>query len=175
MQPTDISTRTRTITWEDPQRSIEAAQRLSGLEFLQAIGRGEVPPAPIIKLVGMQPLEVAVGRVVFTLVPAEYHYNPMGVVHGGIISTLLDTAMACAVFTMLPAGTASTTLELHINFLRPLTAETGEVRCEGETLHVGRTVATAQGRLVDAAGKLYAHGSAVRYYPGRAKRLTPPP
>ena len=159
MQLTGVTARTLTITWDDPKRTIEAAQSLSGLEFLQAIGRGDVPEAPIMKLVGMKPLAVSPGHATFVLAPAEYHYNPSGVVHGGVISTLLDTAMACAVYTMLPAGTVSTTLELHINFLRPLTAETGEVRCEGETLHIGRTVATAQGRLVDAAGKLYAHGT----------------
>jgi uncharacterized protein (TIGR00369 family) len=159
MQTTEMPARSRTITWDDPQRSAGMAAQLSGLEFLNAIGRGDVPHAPIMKLVGLEPLEVSAGRAVFVLEPAEYHYNPMGVVHGGIISTLLDTAMFCAVYTMLPAGTVSTTVELHINFLRPMTVETGVVRCEGETLHAGRTIATAQARLVDAAGKLYAHGT----------------
>ena len=154
-----MTKRSRTITWDDPQRVSEAVQKLSGLEWLHAVGRGEAPPPPIMKLMGVQPLEAAAGRVVFTLQPAEYHYNPSGVVHGGVISTLLDTAMACAVFSLLPAGVGSTTIELHVNFLRPITVETGELRCEGEIVHAGRTIATAQGRLLDAAGKLYAHAT----------------
>ena len=159
MHQTDGSTRTRTITWDDPQQSAQIAPQLSGLEFLQAIGRGDVPPAPIMQLLGLKLLEVTPGRAVFVLEPAEYHYNAMGVVHGGITSALLDTAMYCAIHSMLPAGTAYTTVELHINFLRPLTIETGVVRCEGKSLHIGRSIATAQGLLLDAAGKLYAHGT----------------
>ncbi len=151
--------RTHTISWDDPQRVGEATQKLSGIEWLQALGRGDVPPPPVMRLVGVRFLEGAPGRVVFTLQPQEYHYNPGGVVHGGVISTLLDTAMACAVFSLLPAGVTSTTVELHVNFLRPVTIETGELRCEGESIHAGRTIATAQGRVLDAAGKLYAHAT----------------
>jgi uncharacterized protein (TIGR00369 family) len=132
---------------------------MAGLDFLQAVGSGDMPAAPIMRLIGMSPVEVAPGRAVFALDPAEHHYNPMGVVHGGVVSTILDTAMACAVHSTLPVGTGYTTVELHVNFLRPITAETGTLRCEGETIHVGRTIATAQGRLVDASGKLYAHGT----------------
>ena len=94
MQPTAASTRTMTISWDDPQRSTEATQKLSGHEWLQALGRGEVPPPPVMNLVRVRFLEGTPGRVVFTLQPAEYHYNPGGIVHGGIISTLLDTTMA---------------------------------------------------------------------------------
>lgn len=104
-------------------------------------------------------IEIGPGKAVFTFLPAEYHYNPIGSVHGGIASTLLDSALGCAVHTTLPAGAAYTTLELHVNFLRPLTRETGLIRCEGEIIHSGRTVATAQARLVDAAGKLYGHAT----------------
>ena len=156
---TDTSTRTRTISWDDPRISAESATQMPGLDFLNAIGSGTVPPAPIAQLVGLGPLEVTAGRAIFTLEPAEYHCNHMLVVHGGITSMLLDTAMACAVHSMLPAGTGYTTVELHVNFLRPITVDTGTVRCEGEVLHLGRTIATAQGRLVDANGKLYAHGT----------------
>ena len=151
--------RTHTFSWEDPQRAGEASQALSGIEWLQALARGDVPPPPVMKLVGVQLVEAAPGRTVFTLRPAEYHYNPGATVHGGVISTLLDTAMACAVFSLLPAGVSSTTIELHVNFLRPVTIETGELRCEGETIHAGRTIATAQGRVLDAAGKLCAHAT----------------
>ncbi len=85
--------------------------------------------------------------------------NPIGTVHGGLAATLLDSAMACAIHTMLPAGTSYTTLEIKVNYLRPMTRETGIVYCEGKVIHVGGRVATSEGRLTDAAGKLYAHGT----------------
>lgn len=147
------------VTWEDPDISVAAAARMSGLEFLSAMLRGEVPVPPLASLVGLRLLEVTAGRTIFAMDPAEFHYNTVRVVHGGIVSTLLDTAMGCAIYSTLPAGTGYTTVELHVNFLRPITAQTGLLRCEGETIHVGRTIATAQGRLVDASGKLYAHGT----------------
>ena len=102
---------------------------------------------------------VSEGRVVFALEPAEYHYNPLGTVHGGVMATLLDSAMGCVVQSMLPAGTSYTTLELKVNYLRPITSKTGIVYCEGKIIHVGGRVATAEGRLTGADGKLYAHGT----------------
>lgn len=157
---TEALLRSRTISWGDPQISAQKAPQMSGLEFLQAISRGELPFPPIMELLGINGLEATVGHVVFTLEPAEYHYNPIGSVHGGVASTLLDSAMSCAIQSMLPLGTIYTTVELHVNFLRPVTKDTGKVRCEGESIHVGRTIGTAQGRLLDANGKLYAHGTA---------------
>jgi uncharacterized protein (TIGR00369 family) len=103
--------------------------------------------------------EVSEGRVVFAAEPAEYHYNPLGTVHGGVMATLLDSVLGCAVQSMLPAGTSYTTLELKVNYLRPITTKTGTVYCEGKIIYVGGRVATAEGRLTDAAGKLYAHGT----------------
>jgi uncharacterized protein (TIGR00369 family) len=103
--------------------------------------------------------ELEEGRAVFTVEPAEYHYNPIGVVHGGLAATLLDSAMGCAVHSTLPAGAGYTTLEVKVNFVRPLTAETGEVRCEAEVIHVGGRTATAEGKVLDASGKLYAHAT----------------
>jgi len=97
-------------------------------------------------------------RVVFAFEPAEYHYA-VGVVHGGVTSALMDSAMGCAVYTTLPAGVAYTTLELKVNFVRPLTRDTGRVRCEGTTIHVGGRVATAEARLFDTAGTLYGHAT----------------
>jgi uncharacterized protein (TIGR00369 family) len=92
--------------------------------------------------------------------PAEHHYNSIEVVHGGLAATLLDSALGCAVSSLLSAGMGYTTVELHVNFIRPLTSNTGKIRCEAEPIHVGRNIGTAQGRLVDEKGKLYAHAPA---------------
>lgn len=114
---------------------------------------------PIAELMGMTIAEVEAGRVVFTLVPHEYHYNPGGLVHGGVAATLCDSAMACALQTMLAQGMMYTTLELHVNYVRGMTTKTGLVRCTGEVIHQGRQMATAQSRLVDEQGRLYSHAT----------------
>lgn len=149
---------TRTVTWKDHREGLASARTLSGLEYLRAIVRGEVPGAPIAALMGFEPVEVQEGRVLFTVKPAEYHYNPIGTVHGGLAATLLDSAMACAVHSTLPAGSSYTTLDLHVTFVRAIGHDTGKLTCTGEIVHVGGRVATAQGKLTDDAGKLYAHG-----------------
>lgn len=151
--------RTRTITWDDPLVGAKAARTMSGLDYLRAIARGDFPPPPIMLTLGIEIDEIAESRVVFTVEPAEYHYNPIGVVHGGLAATLCDSAMGCAVHSTLPAGVGYTTLELKVNYLRPLTLRTGRVRCEGTTIHVGGRVATAEARLFDAAGTLYSHAT----------------
>ncbi|MDY7232028.1 PaaI family thioesterase [Hyalangium rubrum] len=151
--------RTRTVTWKDPKEGVTAAKSLRGVEYLRAIIQGEVPGAPIASLMGFEPVEVQEGRAVFTVKPAEYHYNPIGTVHGGLAATLLDSAMACAVHSTLGVGEGYTTLELHVNLVRPIAHDTGRLTCTGEIIHVGGRVATAQGRLTDDAGKLYAHGT----------------
>lgn len=149
-----------TITWDDPMPIANAARTAeSGLAFLQRLVRGELPPPPIARLMQFQLVEVSEGKAVFTCMPGEYHYNPIGTVHGGVAATLLDSAMGCAVQSMLPAGLGYTTAELHINFIRPITATTGLLRAEGEIIHSGRKMSTAQGRIVDEEGKLYAHGT----------------
>jgi uncharacterized protein (TIGR00369 family) len=104
--------------------------------------------------------EVEKGRAVFAGEPAEYHYNPAGAVHGGLAATLIDSATACAVYSVLPAGVFYTTIELHVNFVRPITVQTGRLRCTGQVIHSGRRQATAEARLLDDADKLYAHGTA---------------
>lgn len=151
--------RTRTVTWQDPLISASVAPTLSGLDYLRAMARGELPPPPIMSLMNIAIGEIEQGRVVFTVEPAEYHYNPIGMVHGGLACTLCDSAMGCAVHTMLPAGVGYTTLELKVNFIRPLTRETGLVRCEGTVIHAGSRSATAEARLYDAAGTLYGHAT----------------
>ncbi|MFI5273607.1 MAG: PaaI family thioesterase [Ktedonobacterales bacterium] len=153
---TDESERTRNFSWGDPQRTARLAPITNGLDLLRAILRGELPAPPITAALGLELAEVEVGRVVFTMTPAEYHYNPIGSVHGGVAATLLDSAMGCAVNTLLPAGVAYTTLELKVNYLRPMTRNTGEVRAEGSVLHLGGKTALAEGKLLGPDGKLYA-------------------
>lgn len=155
----DKETRTRTFSWEDPRALAEAGRGLSGLEYLQKIVAGELPRPPISALMNFSIGELSEGRAVFTVEPAEYHYNPIGVVHGGLAATLLDSAMGCAVHSTLPAGAGYTTLEIKVNYIRPMTAETGGVRCEAKVIHVGGRTATAEGRVLDESGKLYAHAT----------------
>jgi uncharacterized protein (TIGR00369 family) len=153
-------TRTRTFTWEDPVASARSGRDLSGLDFLQAMIDGEIPPPPIAMMLGMFLIEVEEGHAVFDVTPAEYHYNPIGAVHGGLAATMLDSATGCAVQTTLPAGVGYTTLELKTNFVRAITRDTGRIICEAEIVHRGGTIATAEGRLrAEATGELLAHGT----------------
>jgi len=158
MPPTE-SERTLTIRWKDPRVFAEAGSGLSGLELLQKVVAGELPRPPIADLMNFDLVEVSDGFAVFTVEPAEYHYNPIGVVHGGLAATLLDSAMGCAVHTTLPRGVVYTTLEVKVNFVRALTMQTGLVRCEAKVIHTGARTATAEARLIDTSGKLYAHGT----------------
>jgi uncharacterized protein (TIGR00369 family) len=154
-----MAKRTLSISWQDPVTLAEAGRSMSGIEFLRAIRDGRLAAPPICSLLGYRLAEVEPGRAVFEVVPGEQHFNPIGVVHGGLAMTLLDSAMACSVQTQIPAGTGYTTLEVKINLVRPITAATGTMRAIGKTIHVGSRVGTAEGRLEDAAGKLYAHGT----------------
>jgi uncharacterized protein (TIGR00369 family) len=115
----------------------------------------------MVALLGFRLVEVEEGRVVFIGTPDETFYNGWGVAHGGYAATMLDSALGCAVNSTQPAGRTFTTLELTIHYTRPLMREVGEIRCEGKVLHVGSRVATAEARIVDRAGKLYAHASTV--------------
>jgi uncharacterized protein (TIGR00369 family) len=159
MSASTMQERSRTFSWSDPLISARAAPSMGGLEYLQAMQRGELPAPPIMALLNIGFQEAQAGRVVFSVEPAEYHYNPIGMVHGGLASTLCDSAMGCAIHSTLPAGVGYTTLELKINFVRPLTLATGIVLCEGKAIHVGGRVATAEARVTDRAGKLYAHAT----------------
>jgi uncharacterized protein (TIGR00369 family) len=143
----------------DPREIAQRGLQLSGMEYVQAIFSGELPPPPISTLIGFRGVEAEPGRAVFEMTPGPEHYNPIGSVHGGVALTLLDSAMGCAVHTTLDAGVGYTTLEVKTNFVRPITADTGPIRCEGTVVHAGSRVATAEGRLSDATGKLLAHGS----------------
>jgi uncharacterized protein (TIGR00369 family) len=147
------------VRWEDPTRSAGVAPSLSGIDFLTGIVRGEIPPPPALLLLGMTISAIEPGRVTFAVTPAEFHYNPLGVVHGGVISTLADSAMACAIQSTLPAGVGLTTIELKVNFLRALTAADGEVSCAGSVIHAGGRIATAECRVTDARGRIFAHAT----------------
>ncbi len=149
--------RQRIVRWDDPASSKEAAGRLPGLAFLEAIRDGRLPPAPVSELMAFALTEVEAGRAVFECEPSESHYNPIGSVHGGIISALLDSALSCAVHSTLPAGTGYTTVELKVNFVRPVVTGSGRLRAEGRVIHAGSRLATAEARLTDAAGQLHAH------------------
>jgi uncharacterized protein (TIGR00369 family) len=151
--------RTRTVTWTDPRAIAASARGKAGLEFMREIRSGRIPPPPIAVLMGTTLEDVSEGRAVFGVTPAEFHYNPIGVVHGGLAAMLVDSAMGCAVQTTLPAGRAYTTLELKVNFVRAITKDTGKLRCEATVIHAGRTTATAEARVVDGEGRLYAHAT----------------
>jgi len=151
--------RSITVSWDDPMAAFAAGKALSGLQYMHKLIAGEIAPPPIMKLLGYELLEVAEGRAVFGVTPAEQHYNPIGVVHGGVAMTLLDSAMGCAVHTLLPRGVGYTTLEVKINLVRAVNRDTGALRAIGKVVHQGRSTATAEARLEDGAGKLYAHGT----------------
>src|SRR5437764_120224 len=142
-----------------PSTLAERRRDISGLEFFQEMMAGAIDPPPMIALLGLRLVEAEAGRVVFAGTAVEEFYNGMGVAHGGWAATLLDSALGCAINTLQPAGRSFTTLELTINYTRPLRREVGEVRCEASVIHAGNRTATASARIVDAAGKIYAHGT----------------
>ena len=153
-------TRSRTITWEDPFQAMRVASGKTGLELMREIEKGNLPPPPIALTLGFRGVHFEEGRAVFEGQPDESVYNPIGVVHGGYAMAILDSAMGCAVHTTLAVGERYTTLEVKSNFVRPITVDTGRVRCEAKVLHRGATVATAEGRLLAVdSGKLLAHGT----------------
>ena len=151
--------RTLEVSWEDPIALAQAGRTMSGIDFLRAIRDGKLPHPPICGLLGYRLTEVEKGHVVFEITPAEQHYNPIGVVHGGIAMTLLDSAMGCAVQTQMAAGGGYTTLEAKTNLVRAISGDTGRLRAIGKLVHIGKRIATAEGRFEDASGKLYAHAS----------------
>ena len=143
----------------DPHEVEDTASGLSGLQYIQAIFAGALPPPPIMELIGFRGVSAKPGVAVFEMEPGPQHYNTIGSVHGGIALTLLDSAMGCAVHTLLDPGEAYTTLEVKTNFVRPIRTETGLIRCEGSVVHRGSRIATAEGKLTDSSGKLLAHGT----------------
>ncbi|MCW5745635.1 MAG: PaaI family thioesterase [Alphaproteobacteria bacterium] len=138
---------------------LEQVRAMSGLELLQALCDGRLPTAPMCRVFNGDIVEAQFGRVVFEATPTREHLNVMGSVHGGYVATLLDSCLGCSVHSALAAGQGYTTVEVKVNFVRGLSEHTGPVRAEGKVIQVGGRIATAEGRLTDAAGKLLAHGT----------------
>ena len=151
--------RTRTYGWDDPLALRDAMAGRSGLELMQAMATGEIPPPPIAQTLDFRLVEAERGKAVFECEPAEFHYNPIGIVHAGLAMTLMDSAMGLAFVTTLDEPLAWTTLEVKCNFTRALTAGMGTVRCTGSVIHPGRRVTTTEARVEDAEGRLCAHGT----------------
>ena len=149
----------RAYEWADPMVSAAAARELDGITFLRELIAGRYPPPPIAATLGFGLVSVEPGKAVFDITPADYHYNPIGSVHGGVYATMCDSACGCAVHSMLPAGAFYTSLDLTVKFIRPITTGTGRLVCEGTVEHFGSRTALATARLTDSGGKLYAHAT----------------
>jgi uncharacterized protein (TIGR00369 family) len=137
----------------------KSATSMSGIEFLRAMMSGKFPAPPICEVLDFLLVEAEAGRAVFEGIPADRFRNPLGTVHGGWMSTLLDSALGCAVHSTLKAGQGFTTVDLAVSFVRAVHQSSGKLRCEAKVIHTGGRIATAEARLVDAEGKLYAHGT----------------
>ncbi|MEU4688546.1 PaaI family thioesterase [Actinoplanes sp. NPDC023714] len=159
MTQTQDALRTRTFAWSDPAEHASLLGRRGGLELLRAMAAGELPPPPVFHLIGAAGMVAEEGSVTIELDPQEFHYNPLGTVHGGVISTLLDTAAACSVHSTLPAGVGYTSMDLNVKFLRAVTVNSGRLTCTGTVLQRGRRTALAEARLVDGSGRLVAHAT----------------
>jgi uncharacterized protein (TIGR00369 family) len=151
--------RSRTVTWWDPMIGAHAMHNLSGREYLQAMIDGRLPPAPIGGLMAMTAVSVGEGTVEFRCQPDESAYNPIGVVHGGLVCTLLDSVAGCAVHSTLPAGVGYTSLEIKAGYLRPVRHGGGELTGTGRVTKPGRRAAFADGEVRDADGRLIATAS----------------
>ena len=148
--------RERTTAWSDPAITASQVGRAPGLELLEDVRDGRLPAPPIAITLGFDLDLVEDGRAVFSLEPAEHHYNPIGSVHGGVFATLLDSAAGCAVHSTLPAGVGYTSVDLNVKFLRGMTTATGRVSCEGRVVHRGRRMVLAEATLTDGRGRLLA-------------------
>ena len=149
-------TASREVSWYDPAPALGVAATMSGLDYLRAIHDGSVPPPPIAELMGMSTGSVDEGVVSFTIDPHPSHYNPIGVVHGGIMCTVLDTVAGCAVHSTLQAGWGYTSLDINVSYLKAITLQTGTITATGRVIKGGRRVAFATAEAVDASGTVLA-------------------
>ncbi len=147
------------VRWQDTGGSLEVLPTLSGIEYVRKMAARELPGAPMTAHFDMDLVEVEPGTVTFTCQPNESHYNPIGAVHGGLVCTLLDSALGCAAQTLLPAGMGYTSIEIKVNYLRPVTASSGPLRCTGRVTKPGRRVSFAEGEVLDNAGRTVATAS----------------
>lgn len=134
-------------------------RHMSGLEYFRKMMTGEVPHPPLVALLGIRLAHVEPGHVIAEVEPAAIHENGLGIGHGGLAATMLDTALGCAVNTVMGHGQIFTTLEMRIHYTRAIKQGIGVIRCEAKIVHAGRRTATAEARIMDSAGKLYAHGT----------------
>lgn len=154
-----MTKREATIQWEDPSIGLEQLPKLDGIDYLRKMASGELPGPPIASHANMTLIDVGEGTATFECHPNESHYNPIGMVHGGLVCTLLDSALGCAAQTLLPAGTGYTSIELKVNYLRPVTAASGPLRCIGRVTKPGRRVSFAEGEVIDNQNKVVATAS----------------
>ncbi|WP_410570168.1 PaaI family thioesterase [Amycolatopsis sp. cmx-4-61] len=159
MTDVEAQVRSKTITWQDPLESARLGATMSGLAYMQAIAGGRVPPAPIAAHFGLRWERVEAGEVVAVAEPDESLYNPIGMVHGGVAATMLDSVIGCAVHTTLPAGVGYASVELKVSYLRAIHAGRGEIRATGRVVKEGSQIAFAEGEIRDAEGKLLATAS----------------
>ncbi|MAX80915.1 MAG: hypothetical protein CL843_12175 [Crocinitomicaceae bacterium] len=151
--------RTRTYTWDDPLVALEKAKALTGLEYIKQMHAGKIAPPPILDTAGISMFSVKEGDVVFLIHPQEFQYNPIGSVHGGIITTILDSAIGCSLHTVLEKNTAYTTLEIKVNFMRKITHKTPPLHTETTIIHRGRSTALLESKLIDSDQSIYAYAS----------------
>lgn len=151
--------RSRTITWEDPAQVASKAAHMAGIDVMRAIATGELPPPPMANLMNFTITDVQSGRVTFSCTPGEEHHNPLGVIHGGLLCTLLDTVAGCAAHTTLAAGVGYTSIEIKVSYLRPVTLGSGTLSAVGTVTKHGRRVIFADGLVIDGAGKPVASAS----------------
>ena len=157
---TELTThRSRLVTWHDPAALAAAAADLPGREFLQAISDGRLPAPPIAELIGARLVVVGDGEVRFAWTPDESAYNPIGMVHGGLLCTLLDSAAGCAVHTRLEAGTGYASIEIKVSYLKALRTDSGDIDVHGRALQIGRRIAFAEAHARNAAGELVGHAT----------------
>lgn len=152
--------RSRTYTWDDPKAGATAGRKLSGLDYMRGVQNRVQPAPPIASTLNFTLLKVDEGDVTFACTPSEIHYNPIGMVHGGLAATLIDSATGCAVHTQLPAGVGYTTINLSVDYIKAITVESGDIQCRGKVVKSGGRVAIADAVVTDAKGTVYARGSA---------------
>ena len=148
--------RSRTVTWHDPARPAEVGLAMAGIDYLNEMIAGRIPPPPISRLIAMDLLEAEPGRVVFACTPDESAYNPIGAVHGGLVCTLLDSVAGCALHSTLPQGKGYTSVEIKVNYLKPVRATSGRLTAVGTVVKAGSRVGFTEGVVTDASGAVVA-------------------
>ncbi|MDQ1583381.1 MAG: hypothetical protein QOF36_1435 [Microbacteriaceae bacterium] len=151
--------RSRTVTWEDPLAGFALMSSMTGLEHVRGMIEGTVPPPPMANILNMRIIDADVGSATFVCDPDESHYNPIGTVHGGLVCTMLDSAVGCATETTLPRGQRYTSVEIKVNYLRPVRSDSGQLTCVGTVTKSGSRVAFTEGVVTDRDGRLMATAS----------------